>query len=174
MKKNKAIFLDRDGTIIEDAIYLNDPKKIKYLDGAIEGMRMMRDMGYKFIVVTNQSGIARGIVQIENLHAIHKQMSFDLAQHGIEVLNYYYAPYSTTSNHWLRKPNPGMLELGVRDFNLDAKECWMIGDRETDIIAGEKMEMKTIFIEGTEIPTRPDLKSAKNLINAANLISLSF
>lgn len=155
MKKNKAVFLDRDGTLIIDAIYLNDPKKIQYLEGVFEGLKQIQDKGFKLLIVTNQSGVARGIVQIENLDKIHQTMRDDFAKHGVEISYFYYAPYSVESNHWMRKPNPGMLEAGVKDFDLDPTQCWMVGDRSSDIAAGNKMGIRSIFLTGTEEP-RPE------------------
>ncbi len=146
----KLIFFDRDGTLIIDKIYLNDPKGIEYLPGVFEGLKKLRDHGFSFVVVTNQSGIARGLVSIENLNQIHHNIRQDMALHGIDILNFYYAPYSVSSNHWMRKPNPGMIELGIKDYRGDRKKSWMVGDRLTDIQAGQKSQLRTAFLFGTE------------------------
>ena len=146
----KVIFLDRDGTIIVDKIYLNDPNAIEYLPGVFEGMKSLRDHGYEFIVVTNQSGVPRGLVSLENLHEIHRRIRAEMSQHGVNILQFYFAPFMTDSNHPMRKPNPGMLELGIKDFNVDRKQSWMAGDRMTDVEAGHRAKMKTIFVTGTE------------------------
>lgn len=152
----KVVFFDRDGTLIIDKIYLNDPDAIEYLPGVFEGMRKLRDKGFEFIVVTNQSGVPRGLVQLENLHQIHKNIRADMAREGIDILGFYFAPFSVESNHHFRKPNPGMLEAGSKDFNVDAKVSWMIGDRMTDVEAGHRANMKSIFIEGTEDPSESE------------------
>jgi D-glycero-D-manno-heptose 1,7-bisphosphate phosphatase len=143
----KAIILDRDGTFIIDKIYLNDAREIEYLPGCFEGLRRMRDLGFVFAVATNQSGIARGLVDIRNLYAIHERIRGDMAAQGIDFLGFYYAPYSVESNHYLRKPNPGMLETAAREHGLDLSQSWMIGDRDTDVLAGRAAGCRTILLK---------------------------
>ncbi|MEQ1876509.1 MAG: HAD family hydrolase [Bdellovibrionia bacterium] len=169
----KAVFLDRDGTIIVDKIYLNNVNEIEYIPGAIEGMRVMRDLGYEFVIATNQSGIARGLVTIENLLAIHEKMRGQLAGEGIDVLGFYYAPYAVETNHPLRKPNPGMLLEGARDFGIDLKQSWMIGDRMSDIEAGFNAGTRTILVTTGGAREKSDAVPTavcKDLIEAANFI----
>ncbi len=149
----KIIFFDRDGTLIIDKIYLNDPEGIEYLPGVFDGLKKLKSQGYSFIIVTNQSGVARNLVTIENLEKIHQNMKRDFAEHDIEILAFYYAPYSVESNHWMRKPNPGMIELGLKEFDGDRNQSWMVGDRMTDIEAGLKSQLRTAFINGTESPS---------------------
>jgi histidinol-phosphate phosphatase family protein len=158
MSERKAVFLDRDGTLIIDMIYLNDPEKIVYLPNVFEALRLLSDDGYVFVVVTNQSGMARGIVDIKNLDEIHRRMTATFAREGVFFEGFYYAPYSVESNHWMRKPNPGMLEAGARDHGLDLKKSWMIGDRLTDVDAGVAAACRTILLKGVE----EDLTKAKN------------
>lgn len=171
----KACLLDRDGTIIIDRVYLNDPDGISYLPGAIEGLRAMRDLGYLLFVVTNQSGIARGVVTMGNLDRIHAKMRADLAGHGIEIAGFYYAPYSAESTHFARKPNPGMLVYAAQDFGIDLSQSWMIGDRMIDVEAGHRAGCRSIMLHGTETPEiRPDLAGPEafvtNLVDAASFI----
>ena len=166
----KAVFFDRDGTLIIDKIYLNDPDAIEYLPGVFEGMKLLRDAGFEFVVVTNQSGVPRGLVQIENLDQIHKNIRNEMSKHGIDILNFYYAPHLVESNHHTRKPNPGMLEMGVQDFNIDPKQSWMIGDRMTDVEAGHRAGMKSIFIHGTEEPSESKFAPAE--FEAQNFLEL--
>ena len=170
-----AIFLDRDGTIIIDRVYLNDVAGIEYFPNAFEGLRRMRDLGYMLIVITNQSGLARGIVQIENLDAIHKKISHDLAAHGVYVAGVYHAPYSVASNHFRRKPNPGLLLEAAFDHGIDLKKSWMIGDRLTDIQAGRRAQTHTIWIDhGLGDPDQASLSApdrvAHDLCECADLI----
>ncbi len=129
-----------------DKVYLNDPAKIEYLPNAIEGLQLFRDLGYKLIVVTNQSGIARGLVTLDNLKLIHDIIRENLSQNGIDIAAFYFAPFSVESNHHMRKPNPGMLEAAARDFNLDLTSCLMIGDRETDVAAGITAGCQTVLL----------------------------
>ncbi|MCM2280600.1 MAG: HAD family hydrolase [Bdellovibrionaceae bacterium] len=150
--KKKAVFLDRDGTVIIDKIYLNDPSQIDYLPGVFEALRQLQEAGFIFVIVTNQSGVARGIVQIENIEKIHEIISRDFAQHGVHFAGFYYAPYSVESNHPMRKPNPGMLEAGAKEHGIDLSQSWMIGDRMTDVEAGLRAGTKTVLLAGHEVP----------------------
>lgn len=163
-----AILLDRDGTIIVDKNYLNSPDHVEFLPGAIEGLSEMIKKGYLLIVVTNQSGVERGLVQESNIHLIHERMNQTLSQYGIAITAYY---YNTTADakHPDRKPNPGMLLSAIRDWNLDPKTCWMIGDRPADIEAGERADMRTMYIENSQhvLQNSKPTVVVKDLLSAA-------
>ncbi len=143
---NKAVFFDRDDTLIEDRVYLNDPDDIHYLDGVFDALKLVHNAGFKIIVVTNQSGVAKGIVDTKNIHEIHRRINTEFAKHDIPILDFLYAPYSTSSNHYYRKPRPGMLNEGLVAHNLDPKQCWMVGDRMTDVEAGHQAGMRAVFM----------------------------
>jgi D-glycero-D-manno-heptose 1,7-bisphosphate phosphatase len=171
---NKSIFLDRDGTIIVDKIYLNDPDQIEYLPECFEGLKLMRDMGYKIFVVTNQSGMPRGKVSIENLDEIHRRIAFECSKHGVSIERFYYAPFMTDSNHFSRKPNVGMLMYAHWDYGVDFRNSWIVGDRMTDVEAGHRAGARGILLEGQEDPKdfnfeKPDY-IAKTLLDAARFI----
>ena len=142
----KGVFFDRDGTLIVDKIYLNDPEQIVYLPGAFEALRRLRDDGYEFVVVTNQSGLARDLVQIQNLDEIHRRIAEEFARNGVFFAAFHYAPYSVESGHWMRKPNPGMLETAAREHGFDVSRSWMVGDRMTDVEAGRRAGMRTVLL----------------------------
>ena len=145
-KKNKAIFFDRDGTLIVDKVYLNDPDSIEYLPGAFEALKILRDEGFVFFIVTNQSGVPRGKVSLKNLNEIHRRMRFAFAERGIDFVEFYYAPYMTNHNHIYRKPNPGMILQAAQDYKIDLGRSWMVGDRMTDVEAGHRAGVKTILL----------------------------
>jgi len=147
MNLKKAVFLDRDGTIIIDKVYLNDPNQIEYLPKVFEALRLLRDHGFKFIIVTNQSGIARGIVDIKNLDLIHEIIQRDFSSQGIDFAGFYYAPYSVESNHHIRKPNPGMLLRAAKDHGIALNHSWMIGDRMSDVEAGFRAGTRAILLD---------------------------
>ncbi len=157
----KVVFFDRDGTLIVDKIYLNDPDQIQYLPGVFEGLRLLRDQGFEFIVVTNQSGVPRGLVDVKNLDQIHRNIREDLARAGVDILSFYYAPFAVNSNHPMRKPGPGMLEAGIKDHGVDRTISWMVGDRMTDVEAGHRAQMKSIFLYGTEDPGLSEFDDAE-------------
>ena len=152
MPQRKAIIFDRDGTLIIDKLYLNDPDQIEYLPDVIESLQRLRDAGYAFAVATNQSGVARGIVTLDNLSEIHRRIKNHLALYGIDILGFYYAPFMSDTDHYLRKPNAGMIEQFGFEFNIDLKKSWMIGDRMTDVEAGHRAGCRSILLEGTETP----------------------
>jgi D-glycero-D-manno-heptose 1,7-bisphosphate phosphatase len=155
----KAVFFDRDGTLIIDRVYLNDPDQITYLDGAFEALTLLRDAGFTFVLVTNQSGVARGIVTLENLHEIHRRITTEFRKHKIEFAGIYYAPYSVESNHELRKPNAGMLTLAARELGLDLSQSWIVGDRMTDVEAGNRAGCRSVLLTGTDTPDGFDFKA---------------
>ncbi len=148
--KRKAVIFDRDGTLIKDKIYLNDPNQIEYLPGIFDALRMLRDAGFVFSVATNQSGVPRGKVDVRNLDAIHRKIRADFAREGIDFLSFHSAPYMTNTNHWFRKPNPGMLVEAVNWYGLDPNQSWMVGDRITDVMAGHRCGMRTVLLKNTD------------------------
>jgi D-glycero-D-manno-heptose 1,7-bisphosphate phosphatase len=168
-----AIFLDRDGTIIVDKVYLNDPSLVEFMPNAIEGLKKFKALGFKLIVVTNQSGIARGLVTTENLEKIHERMTADLAAEGISIDGYYHSPHAAGSNHPTRKPNPGMIEAGIADHDIDRENSWMIGDRMGDVGAGHNAQLKTILLTSSkeQITTPMPTLTCDDLLDCANFIS---
>lgn len=172
---NKCIFLDRDGTLIVDKIYLNDPEQIEYLPGVFEALRLLRDDGYMFAVCTNQSGIPRGKVTIPNLLEIHRRIRNAFAEHGVDIVEFSYAPYLTNFDHPLRKPNPGMLLELAEKYHIDLKKSWMIGDRMLDVEAGHRAGARSILIGTRETPAtepqfRPPEYYCEGLLEAAHFI----
>lgn len=172
--KRKAIFFDRDGTLIIDKIYLNDPDQIVYLPDVFDSLKRLRDAGFTFVMVTNQSGVARGIVSLENLAEIHRRITVEFQKHGIEFAGIYYAPYSVESNHHMRKPNPGMLETAALEHGLDLQASWIVGDRASDAEAGLRAGCRSVLLEGVEdlqkLPFAPPTFVAKDLVEMTNQI----
>lgn len=140
------IVFDRDGTLIEDKIFLNDVRELVYLPGVFVALKALRDLGFKFVVATNQSGMATGKVSLQQITDIHNKMRNDLAAEGLAIEAFYYAPFTVESNHPMRKPNAGMLELAISDWGIDVSKSYMIGDRETDVAAGKKIGLKTVLL----------------------------
>ena len=182
---NKAIFLDRDNTIIEDPGYINNPDQVKLLDSAPEALSSLRAMGYKLVVVSNQSGVARGIVTEEVLGQIHKRLERLLAEKGVSLDRIYYCPYHIDGvipkyrkdSDW-RKPNPGMLLAASKDMDIDLKESWMVGDTTGDIEAGAKAGCRTIMLASRTHDQKlqpgapaPDYR-AVNLKEVVNIIKM--
>lgn len=177
MAKIPGIILDRDGTLIVDRIYLNDPEQIEYLPGVFEALRLLRDQGYKFFVATNQSGVPRGAVDVRNLDEIHRRIRAEFALHGIDLLSFHSAPFMTDYNHPTRKPNPGMILEAASWYNLDLPKSWMVGDRMTDVEAGHRAGCKAVLLGNSEPPEQslfaPPEIHAPDLLTAARRIAAS-
>ncbi len=152
---HKAILLDRDNTLIEDPGYLSDPGGVRLLPGVGEALRRLADAGYKLVVVTNQSAVARGIVSEARLAEIHAELERQLAEHDVRLDAIYYCPYHPEGTvppfnrpSQDRKPSPGMLHRAARDLDIDLAASWMIGDSPSDIEAGRRAGCRTIRIRG--------------------------
>jgi D-glycero-D-manno-heptose 1,7-bisphosphate phosphatase len=184
---NQAIFLDRDDTLIEDSGYINHPDQVKLLDGVPEALIELRELGYKLIVASNQSAVARGIITEKVLAQIHDRLQQLLAEKGASIDRIYYCPYHPEGavakyrqeSDW-RKPKPGMLLAAAKEMDIDLRESWMIGNSDRDIEAGARAGCKTIRIDqperdksseqGTTVTRiKPDYR-AVNLREAVNLI----
>lgn len=174
LKNVKAVILDRDGTIIVDKIYLNDHKQIEYFPRVFEALQLLKQHGYEFAIATNQSGIPKGLVTLENLNLIHKTIAEDFKKYDIQFKGFYYAPFDTNSNSQMRKPNAGMLLEAAKDHNFDLSKSWMVGDRMTDVEAGHRAGCQSILLEGVETPDGSAFRKpeafVKDLWSAAQFI----
>ena len=148
----KVVFFDRDDTLIVDHLYLNDPDDIHYLPHAFASLKNLRDYGFDFVIVTNQSGIARGLVDPRNLREIHRRIRNEYSRIGVDILDFLYAPYLPVTDHFLRKPHPGMLFEAAKNYRIDLKKSWMVGDRMTDVEAGHRAGTKSILLGHRENP----------------------
>ncbi len=146
-QKSRAVFFDRDDTLIIDKVYLNDPKLIEYMPHVFESLKKLKDNGFDLFIISNQSGVARGLVTVENLNLIHRKMEEDFAKHDIKFSGIYYCPFLPDSNHPDRKPNTGMILRGETEHGIDLKKSWVVGDRLTDVEAGRRAGCRTILLK---------------------------
>ena len=147
MKKlNKAIFLDRDGTLIYEKHYLNDPEKIKLFAGVVPALKTLQRQGWKLIIGTNQAGIARGYVTIKSLHAIHDKLLKIFERGGVKIDAIYFCPHHPNLCCNCRKPQSGMIRQAQKKFNLNLRECFVIGDNASDILWGKNVGAKTALV----------------------------
>jgi D,D-heptose 1,7-bisphosphate phosphatase len=183
---NKAIFLDRDDTLIEDPGYINNPDQVRLLDGVAQGLVELRSMGYKLVVVSNQSAVARGIVTEKVLQQIHDRLRELLADQDAMLDRIYYCPYHPDGvipkyrkQSEFRKPNPGMLLQAANELDLDLTQSWMVGNSGSDIEAGLLAGCKTILVDPPSrqrrlLPGDPNPHfTAINLKEAVNIIKRS-
>lgn len=126
----RAVFLDRDGTLMEEVDYCRRPEDVRVFPGVADALRSMRDAGWLAILITNQSGIGRGYFSQAEYEAVHAEF---LHQIDFQLDGAYFCPDAPPMESPRRKPNPGMIFEAMRDFPIDPKQSWMIGDKSADI-----------------------------------------
>ena len=180
---NKAVFWDRDGTLLKHHDYLTKVEEVELMRGAAGAIKYLSDRGYKNVVITNQSAIARGLLTEQGLAEIHKKMNSLLVRGSATIDKIYYCPYHPEGavekyrqESELRKPEPGMLKLAAEELELDLEQCWMIGDDDRDILAGQAAGCRTIMIkdQSSELVRRGESKPdyiAGSPQEAANIVA---
>lgn len=168
---HRAVFLDRDGTISKDVNYCRRPEDFHMLPGAAAAIAILNNRGFKVVVVTNQSGIARGYFAEGILEAIHEKMRRQLTELGASVDAIYYCPHHPNDDCPCRKPKIGLFNRAALEMGLDLGMSYMVGDRETDVLAGRAAGCRTVSVETGPAPfpadgVRPDY-CAPNLCEAA-------
>lgn len=146
MKKHKAVFLDRDDTIIYDRHYLRDPELVELMPGVVEALRHFHEQGFLLILVSNQSGIARGLITEHELRLVGDRLEEMLLSHGVKLDSVYYCPHGPDDGCDCRKPRIGMAQQAKLEFDLDLSECYMIGDKESDIEFGRNFGARGSFL----------------------------
>jgi len=167
--QRKAVFLDRDGTLIEEVNFLSSVDELRLFPYTFEAVKLLKDAGFLIIVVTNQSGIGRGIYDEAAMNAIHDEMQLQLE--GM-IDAFYFCPHLPCDGCSCRKPSLGMLESAVKDFAIDLSNSWMIGDKKIDVETGVKAGSRTALVmtgygrsHAKQLDTRPDVL-AENLLDA--------
>jgi len=150
----RAVFCDRDGTICRDLVYLSDPDKLELLPGVTEALRRLQAAGFLLIVVTNQSGIARGYMTEQTLAQIHERLHELLENQGIRMTAIYHCPHLPDGRLpeyrqacSCRKPEPGMLLRAAREHGIDLARSYMVGDTISDIQAGRRAGCRSIWLQ---------------------------
>lgn len=182
-EKNKAIFIDKDGTLLINVPYNVNPSLVKFQRHALTGLRMLQERGYLLFIVSNQSGVAMGFFNEQELQELDRYLRRTMQEQGVKLDGSYYCPhhpqgaipeYSIRCD--CRKPADGLLKRAAADFNLDLQNCWMLGDILNDVEAGNRAGCKTILIDnGNETEWHlcrdriPDLV-AHDIAEAARLI----
>jgi histidinol-phosphate phosphatase family protein len=141
-----AVFLDRDGTINREVHYLSKPEQLELLPGAARAIRRLNQLSLKVVVVTNQSGVARGFLTTEELDRIHRRLKEMLAEHDAYLDGVYYCPEMPDSGSACRKPDIGMMEDSARDLDIDLKRSYVVGDMAIDIEMGQRAGAKTLLV----------------------------
>jgi len=143
MTKRPAIFLDRDGTLVEEVNYLSRVEDLRLFPFSADAVRRLKEAGFLIIVVTNQSGIGRGIYTEAEMHAIHEAIQNEL-NGAIDA--FYFCPHLPCDGCDCRKPKLGMIEAAARDLEIDVENSWMIGDKKIDVETGLSAGMRTALV----------------------------
>ena len=154
---NRAIFLDRDGTIIEDIGYLRDSQDIRPLPGALESLHKLRKAGWLLIVITNQSGVGRGLISADEMLEVQSAFEALMRGAGAPVTATYLCLHAPADNCDCRKPSPSLFLQAATENSIDLAGSWMIGDRESDILSGKNAGCSTIWLRNNVHPINPDL-----------------
>ena len=187
LNASKVIFLDRDGTITEEKDFISRIEEIKFIPGSKEALKTLQNSGYKLVIVSNQSGIARGIMTEEQVQKVNDFILKELEKEGIEIEGVYYCPHHPDENCDCRKPKTGLVKRALQDHHLKLRNSWTIGDKLGDVFLGKNIKGKSILVlTGYGQNTKQKIESdsdvydwqkpdyiAKDLLEAASFIVLS-
>jgi D-glycero-D-manno-heptose 1,7-bisphosphate phosphatase len=171
MLQTPAIFLDRDGTLIEDVHYCKDPALVRALPGVVEALVRLREKGFRLVIITNQSAIGRGWMTLAEYEAVHARTLEVLAPATIDGT--YLCPETPEKPSTRRKPAPGMVLEAARDLNLDRSRSWFIGDKPIDVECGRASGTRSVLVltgRGTPEDGRNADFVARDLAEAADFI----
>jgi D-glycero-D-manno-heptose 1,7-bisphosphate phosphatase len=174
-----GVFLDRDGTLIEEVGHLGDPARVELLPGVPTALRRLRDAGFVLVVVTNQAGVARGYFTEEAVRAVNARVAEALGEERVLVDGWYFCPHHPefTGACGCRKPEPGMLRQAARELDLDLSGSWLVGDHPSDAEAARRAGARPVIVRtghgllpgadedpGPGVPVVDDLPAAADLI----------
>lgn len=183
-----AVFLDRDGTINEDPGYLGDPNLVKLLPGVAEGISELKSKyGFKIIVISNQAGVAKGLITLQQVESVNKKINELLSEQNAGIDVFYYCPYHPLYNNdqeaKCRKPSPYMINKAAAENKIDLSKSYMVGDKATDILCGFNAGVKSILINSQLTTDEINILkkegktpnfTANNFLDAVNFIKQDF
>ena len=140
-----AVFIDRDGTIMEDTDYCSDPKDVRIFPGVLEALGSLRSCGFKLIIITNQSGIGRGLFTLDQYRKVEAEVLRQLGDGLVEAT--YYCPDAPGEQSHCRKPAPGMVVQATRDHQIDLSRSFLIGDKEIDVECAHNAGIHAIRVQ---------------------------
>ncbi len=167
---NKAVFLDRDGTVNEEVGYLTDLSKLKLIPGAGDAIRRLNEAGLKVVLITNQSGVARGYFPEALVHEAHALLEKMLAEEKARLDGIYYCPHHPTAgdSHYTtdcdcRKPGTGLIDRAAHDFDVDVISSYVVGDKWSDVELGQRAGARTVLVQSGFAPDDPGNKRPPEL-----------
>src|SRR5437762_6232723 len=167
-----AVFIDRDGTIMQDADYCSDPREVEIFPRVAEALQRLKSNGFKLIIITNQSGIGRGLFTIEQYRAVEAEVLRQLGDGLIDAT--YFCPDIPGQHSSCRKPAPGMILRAAREHQIDLSRSFLIGDKEIDAECGRNAGVRTVRVQTGFQPDTPDTIAdwvAPDLVAAAKIIA---
>lgn len=180
MSATSFVFLDRDGTLVEDSHYGHRREDYSLLPGTIPALKLLSEHRFRFVIVTNQSGIGRGYFSLDDYERYHQLLLNDLTSAGIEIAATYMCPHLPTDHCDCRKPSPASLRLARDHLGADLATSWMIGDHVSDVEAGHRAGCRSILVltghgeqERAKLPAQHPALICKDLLEAAHHIVLS-
>jgi D-glycero-D-manno-heptose 1,7-bisphosphate phosphatase len=168
----RTVILDRDGTIVVDRNYLDDPAQLEFLPGALEGLRLLRERGHRLVVVTNQSGVGRGRFSLARVEEIHARLEQLLREAGATIDGIYYCPHRPEDHCECRKPKPRLVLQAASELHFDPAAIVVIGDKSSDIELGRNLGATTMLVSATgraSDDAAPDYV-VRDLLEAARLL----
>jgi D-glycero-D-manno-heptose 1,7-bisphosphate phosphatase len=144
MSSSRAVFFDRDGTLMEEAHYCGDPAEVRVYPGVSETLRRLKNAGFRIVVVTNQSGIGRGLITEEQYRAVEAEFLRQVGDGLVDAT--YFCPDAPDAPSLRRKPEPGMLLEAAADFEIDLSRSYLVGDKSADIECGRRVGVRTILV----------------------------
>ena len=169
-KRAKAVFFDRDGTLMEEVHYCGDPDKVKIFPGVPEALRRLKVAGFHNVVITNQAGIGRGLITNAQYQAVHAELLRQIGEGLLDAC--YYCPDIPGFPSTRRKPEPGMVWEAASDFDIDLAGSYFIGDKSLDIECGHRAGTRTILVRtgyGAEQICQPDF-TANDVVEAVQIV----
>ena len=172
-----AVFLDRDGTINEDPGYLGSQDTVKLLPGVSEGISELKSgLGFKIIVVSNQSGIARGLITHEQVQLVNNRINELLSESNVEIDAFFYCPFhpefSSADESKCRKPSPEMIFEAAKKFEINLERSYIIGDKALDVLCGQNAGVKQVLISSKN--DSEEINSLKKAGKSPNFVAHSF
>ena len=161
-EKRRAVFLDRDGTIIEDVPYLSDPLKVVLINGTANAIKTLKAAGFMVIVITNQSGVGRGFYTELDVGAIHAKIDSILENEGTGIDDYFYCPHEPRERCPCRKPETVMVERAVDKYSIDVEKSYVVGDKSSDLGLADNAGATSILVRtglGAETEKEPGVKA---------------
>jgi D-glycero-D-manno-heptose 1,7-bisphosphate phosphatase len=171
---DKVVILDRDGTMVIDRGYLDDPAGLEFLPGAAEGLRSLQSQGYRLVVITNQSGVGRGLFPIERVYAMNARLELMVEQAGHKLEQIYFCPHAPVIGCECRKPGLKLMMRAATELGFDPASAIVIGDKESDVEFGQRAGAVTMLIANPEsrlVPSKAPDYVVENLREAADIIS---